>query len=241
MAENGANIYRGLRWGAAVLSVLICAGLIWYALQVRNQRLVITVPADTEPYKILPADPGGMKVPHRDKRIYGAAVGRPDQPEEILAKGKEKPVDATVLKTPPAPLPAPEPAQLPQPAIEAPEPEKRTEPDKRPEPDKKEVPIVKTQEPRIAAAEPPVTGWGVQLGAFATADGAVRAWDIYRKEHKTVLGEKESRVQSPAAGSDDTLHRLWAGRFADEKASQDACDALIKADPDQGCMPIWPY
>ncbi|TDI61434.1 MAG: SPOR domain-containing protein [Alphaproteobacteria bacterium] len=235
MAANETNNYQALKWGAAVLSVIISAGLFWYALQERNQRELITVHADATPYKAKPADPGGMQVPHQDKRIFGEAVGRPDKPEENLAKGKEKPVDAAALKTPPPPQ-APEPEPAPEVVVEV------------PKPDKIEVPIIKTQVPKIVAPEPEpepvksetaITSWGVQLGAFGTADGAERAWNILRKEHKSVLGGKESRVQSPVTGGNDTLHRLWAGRFVDEDAARAACDTLKKAK--QGCMPVWPY
>jgi cell division protein FtsN len=232
MADYETNNYRALKWGAAVLSVIICAGLFWYALNERNQRELITVHADAEPYKVKPAEPGGMQVAHRDKRIFGEAVGRPEKPEENLAQGKEKPVDATVLKTPqPEPVAVPEPEPLPVPVA-----------------DKIEVPIIKTQEPKITEPEPsaivvedqaPVTAWGAQIGAFSTEAGADRAWSILRKDHKIVLGDKTSKVQSPKASGPDKLYRLWSGPFADEAAARAACDVLKKAK--QGCIPVWPY
>jgi len=234
MADYKTNNYRALKWGAAVLSVIICAGLFWYALNERNQRELITVHADAEPYKIKPADPGGMQVAHQDKRIVGEAVGRPDNPEENLAQGKEKPVDAAALNTPP---PKPEPVAAPEP-----------EPLPAPVADKVEVPIIKTQEPKIAEPEPapivvetqdPVTAWGAQIGAFSTEAGANRAWSILRQDHKTVLGDKTSKVQSPKPGGRDKLYRLWSGPFTDEAAAHTACDILKKAN--QGCIPVWPY
>ena len=239
MPEYEDNNHSVLKWGAAVLSVLICGGLFWYAMQERNAREIITEHADTEPYKVRPEDPGGMFVPHQDKRIFGEAVGRPDNPEESLGQDKEQPVDAAVLAAP-SPEPQPEPKPEPKPvSVLVPEPE--------PEPVKRSNPVDVRKEPlpeQPAVAQPApkadaIVGWGVQLGAFGTERAADQAWSIFRKEHKVVLGALTSRVKVPAPDAKQQLYRLRAGRYDTEAAAREACDSLKKAG--QGCMPVWPY
>jgi cell division septation protein DedD len=244
MAGMEENDHRGLKWGLAVFSVLICAGLFWFALQSSNQRELLTVHADGEPYKVRPDDPGGMVVPHRDKQVFGVAVGRPDQPEESLGAAPEEPVERVAE----APKPVPEPRSVPEPE---PEPEPEPKPAPAPEPTPAPAPepeALKRSDPidmRREEMKPPVSaddsvvGWGVQLGAFSTELRAEQAWSELRKEHKTVLGGMKNFVRKPKAGDAKQLYRLWAGRFATEQAARDACAALKKAG--QGCLPVWPY
>ena len=245
MAADQDNNYRALKWGAAVLSVLVCAGLFWYALQERNQRELLTVHADDAPYKVRPEDPGGLQVPHQDKRIYGEAVGRPDKPEENLARGKEQPVDIKTLKDKPTPPPIAEEvvAEEATPVAELvaePEPEAKKEPEPAPapEPDKTEVPIEITEVPKMTNTAP-AGSWGVQLGAFSTELAADRAWSTLRKDHASVLGALVSHVRKPGEVGQDNLYRLWAGGFAAEADARAACEALKKAG--QGCLPVQPF
>jgi cell division protein FtsN len=250
------NNHQVLKWGAAVLSVVICGGLFWYAMQERNAREIMTEHADPEPYKVRPEDPGGMYVPHQDKRIFGEAVGRPEHPEESLGDDKEQPVDAAVLSAP-SPEPVVAPAVEPAPPAPKPEPTPKVvvEPTPEPEPVKRSNPVNVRKEPLPTQAEPTqaestqaeptqvepqaeaIAGWGVQLGAFSTERGAEQAWSIFRKEHKDVLGALSSRIKAP--GSNQKLYRLRAGRYDNEAAARAACASLKQAG--QGCIPVWPY
>ena len=72
-------------FGAVVIFFILC----WYAYsyyhQQNNINNIIHIKADTSPIKVLPDDPGGMKVEHKDKNIYGRIIGAE---EKIPAKVK---------------------------------------------------------------------------------------------------------------------------------------------------------
>lgn len=129
------------KWGVALASLLLFAGLLWYAYQSGGAGPagpVRTVEADPAPFKEKPEDAGGLQVPDQDKLVFKEAVGRADDGAEMLAPPPETPVAR------------PEPVVT---TVQMPEPEKEPEPQPEPEP----APLVQSapQPPREPVSQPP--------------------------------------------------------------------------------------
>jgi hypothetical protein len=57
-------------------------------------RDVVIAYASTEPYKVMPQDPGGLEFQYPWLLAYGVAVGRPSSPDVYLAPESEKLLEA---------------------------------------------------------------------------------------------------------------------------------------------------
>ncbi len=93
----------GARWRGKLLGILVAvsaiagfAGIAWYAIKQGQKNPAAIVPiiqADNSPVKVLPEQPGGMKVPNQDKLIYLqiSPDGKKTVKEKMLP-GAEKPM-----------------------------------------------------------------------------------------------------------------------------------------------------
>ena len=120
----------GRRWGIPALIAWVTlsafAGALWFAYEQGVRKGMETgfpvVRADDGPVKIRPDDPGGLEVPHRDKRIYERMAGgdeaspeeearlrpEPEQPvtrEALLASSATEEGDAAGTAAAPVPPP----------------------------------------------------------------------------------------------------------------------------------------
>ena len=105
--DQPASNLRGKLFGALVAfaAVVGFVGIAWYATTQGQRDSSIVVPmirADNSPVKVLPAKPGGMKVPNQDKLIFMQ-----------VTPGQKKPTVERLLPPPEKPMakPAPPPEQ----------------------------------------------------------------------------------------------------------------------------------
>ena len=64
---------RILKHGISAVAIVALAGGVWYAYQSGDggtESVAPLITAADGPDKVAPKDPGGMKVPHRDKEVY---------------------------------------------------------------------------------------------------------------------------------------------------------------------------
>ena len=97
----------GRRWGVPALIAWVTlsafAGALWFAYEQGVRKGLETgfpvVRADDGPVKIRPDDPGGLEVPHQDKRIYERMAGdeAPVEDEARLRPEPERPVAREAL------------------------------------------------------------------------------------------------------------------------------------------------
>lgn len=97
----------GRRWGVPALVAWVTlsafAGALWFAYEQGVRKGMETgfpvVRADGGPVKIRPDDPGGLEVPHQDKRIYERMAGdeTPVEDEARLRPETEQPVAREAL------------------------------------------------------------------------------------------------------------------------------------------------
>jgi hypothetical protein len=108
---------RTLRMAVLLLGLMVAGGGLWFLVGERGETPVAegelpVVRAPEEPVKVRPEQPGGMKVPHRDKLVYDRMGPQSNDPEvERLLPEPEQPMAR--------PEPSPEPSR--DPAVEAPE------------------------------------------------------------------------------------------------------------------------
>jgi len=190
------------------------------------------VSAPQTPFKTKPANPGGMEVAHQDKEVLEAAAGSDSQPLAVSSP-PEQPLDnlsdAVNMGSKPAKSAEKEQSQ----AIKSP-----ASADS-----KKSIPkpADKAQEKAVASklnqSSSNDEGWRVQLGAFATEDGAKRAWARAKSE----LGAMVANLRPeyiPVDAGDRQLVRLRAGSLYDRNSAAAVC--LAARDKKLGCYVVPP-
>lgn len=264
IAKSQPDKGRGL-WLWVIL-VLVLAGGGWAgwmymqdqeAEELAAQGGAPMILAPKFPLKEKPSDPGGMKVPDRDKVVYdrmagddGAATATkverllppPEAPIEppkaapqVLEPKAEMPAPAKTPE-PPAPPKAVEPAPEPAPASK---PVAKVEPkvEAKPEPAPEPKPVAKV-EPKpaatAAATGTPGQGYMVQLSAVRNEANAKSEWDRLSKKHADILGGLQMVIQRADLGAKGVFYRVRGGWFADRAEAKAVCDALGKRNV--GCL-----
>ncbi len=97
LPPSGGGKLRSLLIATALIGVAIAGAAGWYMLAggtaSDGKVTAPLIPADNEPYKVRPADPGGMQVPNQDKLVY----------DRLEPSGSERPEVETLLPEPATP------------------------------------------------------------------------------------------------------------------------------------------
>ena len=252
-----------------VVLVLVLAGGGWAGwMYVQDQSADEMVNAGNVPMilapqfdlKEKPADPGGMKIPDRDKLVYDRMAGDQksggaNQVERLLPPPEtpiEPPKDMPRVLEPepasePALLTAPEQAAPETTAIEA----VPTPPAAPPAP---KTPAPKTPAPKVVAAKvapaapAPVTaapsdikatgkpgqGFLIQLSAVRAEANAKSEWARLAKKHSDVLGGLKLVIQRADLGAKGIFFRVRGGWFANRNEAKAACAELARRNV--GCL-----
>jgi len=252
-----------------VVLVLILAGGGWAGwMYVQDQDAEDMANAGSAPMilapkfalKEKPSDPGGMKVPDRDKLVYDRMAG--DQgtggagqverllppPETPLEPPKEMPqalkpkavvAAAPVPAPPPAAPSAAEPAAKAQPAPQA---APQLAPKPVAEPVKAKPAPAPTPTPALAPAAPTAAkatgkagqGYMIQLSAVRNEANAKSEWARLVKKHSDVLGGLELVIQRADLGVKGIFYRVRGGWFANRGEAKAICTELAKRNV--GCL-----
>lgn len=197
--------------------------------------------APDAPFKVRPANPGGMDLEGLNQTAHEAAGGIDPGGELNFDALPEEPVDRSVLAAgapPPAPsmlieeAPAEEKAPAKAPVVEkAPE-----KPAAKPAAEKAvakpaEKPAVKT-EPKGETKEPVSDGgsFSLQLGAFSTKAKADEAWKRFTGRYSYLADL--NKLVIPFERDDEKLYRLRAGGISSRAQADNLCGRL-KAAGDQ--------
>ncbi len=253
IAKSQPEKGRGL-WLWVVLIVALGGGgwAGWMYLQDQNVETANAggVPLILSPsfdLKEKPADPGGMKVPDRDKGVYDRMNGGDGikarggverllpPPETVLEPPKAMPVPleapAPVVEAAPAP-PAHEPAPAPAPAPKveaAPAPVAKVAPKPVAPPPAPTAPA-----PAPAQVSAPAGGYMVQLSAVRTEQAALSEWARLSKKHPDVLGALKPIIQRADLGDKGIFYRVRGGWLASRAEAKTVCNELKKRNV--GCL-----
>jgi len=256
-----------------VVLVLVLAGGGWAgwmyvqdqdAEDMANAGSVPMILAPKFALKEKPSDPGGMKVPDRDKLVYDRMAG--DQgtggagqverllppPETPIEPPKQMPEEmpqalepkAVVAATPvPAPPPAapsaPEPAA--QPVVKA-QSASQAAPQPVPKPVAEPIKAKPAPAPTPAPATPTAAkatgkagqGYMIQLSAVRNEANAKSEWARLVKKHSDVLGGLELVIQRADLGVKGIFYRVRGGWFANRGEAKAICTELAKRNV--GCL-----
>ena len=221
-SRNEYTVQQPFAWLKKAILVVAIAGfiaVIWYAAanrdNLKSEELNPTlVQAPKSPIKERPDAPGGMEVPHRDKKVFN------------LLEGED---EAT------APEPAPEATA--KTAISTTEAEAEPQTEAAPEPEKKAPePVAETtKEPASAPAAEQAKGWAVQLGSFRSRSDAEKAIDIFRKKFSTMLEGLSPAIREVQL-SQGTFYRVSFVGLESNEAARNLCSAFKQRN--QGCLNV---
>jgi cell division septation protein DedD len=213
-AEEGVSAARLIAGLVVALIILGCVvgGVYWLKQRVAGSGAGGTAAGDPTliaaqpgPYKVKPADAGGMQVKGQGDSAYAASEGADPNAKIDLSKVPEAPMAKSAPA--PQPAPAPKPVQTAQatatvqpPAKTAPAPAKAA-----PAPAPK--PAAPAQQ---AAAEPagPIAGGTIQLGALPSEAAANAAWKSLSGRYAYLASLNHSVVKADVNGK--TYYRLRA-------------------------------
>lgn len=200
---------------------------------------VPVIVADAGPFRVRPADPGGMQVPNQDQLVYQRMAGGGDPPAgrriEVLLPPPEAPLPVP-RPAPPAPAPAAAPAEAPPPGepVRVPEPA----PEPAGEPAREAVappaqagaaaalPLPPPPPPAAAQAAPRAEGSvQVQLAAVGTEAAVQSEWNRLRSRMPDLLGDQTLTV-SRGDRDGQAFWRVRTGRFADVAAARGFCEQV---------------
>ncbi|MBA3067151.1 MAG: hypothetical protein FP825_01560 [Hyphomonas sp.] len=222
----------------AVGVLLIFGAVVWntYRQGVRpDGEGLPSVLAEAEPFKQVPADPGGLSVPNTDKRFYdemdatardpviepppsaplelaGAGVLSGGEPTQ-LRRGPAEPV-TELTETPAAPAAEIAPRPLPA-AVSPPVPET--------------APAAEPQGPHARFAFTPDGSFLVQIAALRSEEAAETAWKRVTNSAPELYFGATKIIQRADLGSEGVFYRLRVGAFADRSEASAFCDAIKEA------------
>lgn len=240
-SRNEYTVQQPFSWLKKAILVVAIAGfiaVIWYAAANRDnlsseELNPSLVQAPSAPMKERPDAPGGMEVPHRDKKVFNlleedpesaaaAAEKAEQQARRVEQQAEEKVADIEQQVQAAEAQIAAEEAQ--QEVAETPTPAQASEPDPAPAPEAAPVPSVE-----------PTTGWGVQLGSFRSRGDAKKAIDIFNKKFETML-DGLTPVIREAQLSQGTFHRVTFVGLESGEAARNLCSAFKQRN--QGCLHV---
>ena len=211
----------------SILALLAIATVIFVTYQpgTRDRGEPPRVKADNQPFKVEPADPGGVQTPDQDKSVYDVMAGKTVEENVVTTPGAEMPIEmpksANIQVDPPR-------AVTPQVEVTTPAPKPVTKPAPKP--------VVTAPAPR---ATPPVaTGSGdyvVQVASVRSYEAATDIWSSvstkFSNEMVTGLYSDIARVDLADKG---IFYRLRVAGLADKEAANRLC-AQFKA-RGQACL-----
>lgn len=259
IAKSQPENSRGL-WLWVVLIVVLAGGggAGWMYLQSQTEDLdkanaggVPLIMAPQFSLKDKPSDPGGMKIPDRDKSVYNRMTGNAQVPvnrgvEHILPPA-EKPlrpqrVAPKLIPVPPVPLvvkPVPTaPKFVEQPRVI--EPVKAVAPPPAPVVAK----VVPTPPPtpstlgKVTSTAPAGLGYMIQLSAVRTEKAANGEWKRLSGKHPDILGALQTVIQRADLGSKGIFYRVRGGWLSTRAQAKSVCAELKRRNV--GCIIVKP-
>ncbi|HZU89122.1 MAG TPA: SPOR domain-containing protein [Stellaceae bacterium] len=237
---------RGILSSALVLLVMAAfAGGVWFAHFASRRQgggaadEAPLLRADSRPFKIRPAAPGGMAVPDQNMLVYGE---RHDTVEHLLPP-PEAPMPRPTPPPPPkpsaaAPSPPPQAASSqPSPAGPAVAPAPTAAPPAAPPSSAapttampvSETPAPETASPPPAPLHPAIAKTGgvrLQLGAVRDPEAARREWQRLKRANADLLGDVAGFAVRADLGAKGIYYRIETAPLADPAVAARICGAL---------------
>jgi hypothetical protein len=217
--DRGGGRARTIALALGVLVGAVIAGTAaWYVFGPGgsgNQGQTPLIVAEPEPFKVRPADPGGLQVENQDKLVYERVGGAtPEAGIENILPPPEAP------KFPIAAVPQPKPPAV-ETAVESPTPPAAS-------------PVAPSEPVPDSLAAP--TEYLIQIAALRSEDAAQGEWERVSGRHPTLLSAYQPMIVQSDLGERGIFYRLRAGPLADRSAAEQLCAAL--AAENVGCLVV---
>lgn len=221
----------------AIGVLLIFGGVVWntYRQGVRPSADGLpSVIAEPQPFKRLPADPGGNPIEHTDKQFYDAMDASERDADMTLASAATT-APGALAGGPPRDL---RPAPMEPPAEEtvgaAPPPQTVAELPPGPSEPTQQIAAVKIKppepiEPLSSQARFTFTESGdflVQIAALRSEEAAETAWRRVTSSAPELYHGASKRIQRADLGSEGVFYRLRVGAFAERTEAVAFCEAI---------------
>ncbi|MGG5808509.1 SPOR domain-containing protein [Falsiroseomonas sp. CW058] len=218
--------WRMLAAAGGIVAVAAAGAAGWWAVGKIGARSVPVIEADPRPFKVRPADAGGLRVPNQNELVLERAGQRPQTPAQAgrpatLAPPAETPnIDGlrAAVAPPPAPRPAP-PPQAAAPAPAAAPPAQVAAPQ----------PAAPAAQPAAAPAARPVPTTGrvqVQLGALGSEEAARAEWDRLSRRAPELFQGRQPVVMRLEREGQAPLFRLRTSGLPDQDAAAQFCEQV---------------
>jgi len=244
--RRGKRVMTGL---VAVAAVLGFGVVLVYAYNKGKQdgpgKVPPVIQAEEGPSKIRPENPGGMKVPNRDKEVFNRLeTDNKSSTVERLLPPPEKPMTppaaetggnvAETLKPAVAPLPVP-PKEIKPMLAEPPKAPPAPPAAKKPATAAKKVASKAPASTPKAAAK---TGaYRVQMASLKSRAAVQKNWASLKRKHPDLLGKLQLNIQSvQLSGGRGTFYRMQAGPMTSRAQANSLC-ARLKSRK-QGCIVV---
>lgn len=224
----------------AIGVLLIFGGVVWntYRQGVRPSADGLpSVIAEPQPFKQLPADPGGAPIEHTDKQFYDAMDASDREAEVKLASASAGQPSGGLAGGPPPDL-RPVSPDVPAPATEtveaAPQPLPVAEVPAETTESKQQIAAVTIKppepiEPLSSQARFKFTESGaylVQIAALRSEEAAETAWRRVTSSAPELYHGAAKRIQRADLGSEGVFYRLRVGAFAERSEAVAFCEAI---------------
>ncbi len=211
VARDGGGLpWRMLMVAGGVVGVAALGGAAWLAYDTMGGGSVPVIEADPKPFKVKPADPGGLRVPNQGEMVLERPQARaqvaPNRNAELAPPAEAPALDRLRAQV------APPIAATPQPAPAQPAPAQA-------------VPA----QPPAAEAPRPVGRVQVQLGALPSEAQARAEWERLTRRAPALFQDRTSQVVRLEREGQSPLFRLRTGGFADPAAGRDFCGQVTAA------------
>ncbi len=191
----------------SILALLAIATVIFVTYQpgTRDRGEPPRIKADNRPFKVEPADPGGVQTPDQDKNVYDVMAGKTVEENVVMAPGAEDPIEmpksANIRVEPPK-------SAAPRVAVTTPAPK----------------PVAK---PAPAPTRPVATGSGeyvVQIASVRSRGAANDIWaGVSKKFSRDIVTGLYSDVAQVDLGDKGIFYRLRVAGLADKNAANQLC------------------
>ncbi len=257
----------GRRWLPRLMTAMVAviaiggfASVLVYAYnkgkEVGGTAIPPIIKAGPAPHKIRPENPGGMKIPHRDKGVYSQLAANSPPRKSTRKVERLLPVPETPVASP-APVKKVMPVRRKPKKIELPPEHPVAKFVPKPPPgakprqvanaagatghatDARPATAKKPSSAKSLAAIAPASGSStrVQLVALRSEAAVLKAWTGFRKRHPDLLGRLTLTVQRRDLGSGKGVYyRLQAGPLATIAAASTLCSEIKKRK--MGCIVV---
>jgi cell division protein FtsN len=240
-SEVNDSARKILQYGVVSVAIGTFTLLAWYAYQWtgaghKDIESLPLVRAETEAFKHLPEDPGGIDIPHQDKQVYDvlSVPSSHHKTAESLVPSYEKPVVRELTNQ------VEKEGNTPAAISKSSSAKKVRKTANVSDITAKVVQAKPTKQVNKAVTKPkssslrPITGYKVQLGSYKSQKAAEIGWTSIFSSFKSDLGTLGHDVIKKKLGQQGTFFRLHVGPFRSETDARAFCQKLKLQK--QGCF-----